>query len=86
MKVTQEHYQTLKQAIANISPEKVNRHREQLKGDHRVHDVEKRLRWDLMYAAGLTQFLCSTLYKYANDDHIDTALKQAMKEIFGVTV
>lgn len=44
-------------------------------------DIEKRLRWDCLYAAGLTPFICDNLYSYLNDDHIDTALKNIIKEL-----
>ena len=37
---------------------------------------DKRYHWDLTYAAGLTPWICSTLYPYLNDDHIDTALRR----------
>lgn len=42
---------------------------------------EKRFRWDIMRAAGLSTLLWNTLYLYANDDHIDTALRRAIKDI-----
>lgn len=35
----------------------------------------KRWRWDLARAAGLIPYMCSDLYPYANDDHIDAALR-----------
>ena len=34
-----------------------------------------RYRWDVARAAGLIPFFCDTLYAYANDSHIDTALR-----------
>lgn len=37
--------------------------------------TDKRYRWDLSYRAGLTPWFCSEVYGYANDDHIDTALR-----------
>lgn len=36
---------------------------------------DKRWRWDLAYRAGLSQWLCDNVCPYANDDHIDTALR-----------
>lgn len=36
---------------------------------------DKRYRWDLCYHAGLTPWICDTIYPYANDTHIDTALR-----------
>lgn len=44
-------------------------------------DPDKRYRWDLMYAAGLSRYVCDNVYPYANDDHIDTALRQIVKEL-----
>jgi hypothetical protein len=41
--------------------------------------TEKRWRWDLMYMAGLSSWVCSNVYSYANDDHIDTALRHILK-------
>jgi hypothetical protein len=35
----------------------------------------KRFRWDALNKAGLTPWLCSDVYSYANDSHIDTALR-----------
>lgn len=40
-----------------------------------------RYRWDLTYAASLTPWICSTLYPYLNDDHIDTALRRIIPAI-----
>ena len=38
----------------------------------------KRWRWDVARIAGLIPWFCSTLYAYANDDHIDTALRHIL--------
>jgi hypothetical protein len=42
---------------------------------------DKRYRWDLTYRAGLTSWICSNLYSYANDDHIDTALRSIVSPL-----
>ena len=39
---------------------------------------DKRYRWDCLWAAGLTRWVCDNIYPYANDDHIDTVLRQAI--------
>ena len=36
---------------------------------------EKAVRWYLLRGCGLTSFVCDTLYKYLNDNHIDSALR-----------
>lgn len=80
MKIKPEHYQHMLEAIRPLAP-RLAEHREKLKGDPRVKDIEKRVRWDAFNAAGLTRWSCDTLYPYLNDDHIDTALRTIMKEI-----
>lgn len=80
MKIKPEHYQHIKVKIATIA-DKLPSHREVLKSDPRVKDIEKRLRWDAAYGAGLTRFLCDEVYPYADDDHIDTALRRVMAEL-----
>lgn len=37
-----------------------------------------RFRWDVARQANLIPFFCDTIYKYANDTHIETALKKIM--------
>lgn len=44
-------------------------------------DVEMRIRWDLCRLAGLIPYLCSTIYDYADDSHIDTALRAIVREL-----
>ena len=61
--------------------ERLEAHRAQLSVDPRVKDLDKRFRWDLCYAAGLSGWLCDEVYKYANDTHVDTALRHAIKTI-----
>lgn len=80
MKITQQHYATMLNAIAPLAPT-IPAQRILLANDSRVKDLEKRLRWDLSYKAGLTSFLCDSVYSYANDTHIDTALKSIVKEL-----
>lgn len=84
MKITPEDYQELKTLLAPFVS-KLAAHREILKQDKRVKDLEMRLRWDLYSAA-----VPSTsegydwqrrVYTYANDEHIDTALRRAMAEL-----
>jgi len=35
----------------------------------------KRWRWDLLYAAGISQWISDNVYTYADDEHIDTVLR-----------
>jgi hypothetical protein len=82
MKVQQEHYDYIKTAIESIGVERLRQHREALKDDPRVRDLEMRLRWDALHAGVGSRWVCDTLYVYGcNDEHIDTALRRAMKEV-----
>jgi len=78
MKIKPEHYNHVKQEMAKIPIETVRQHKENLKLDLRVKDLDMRLRWDWFRAAGLH---CDVLYKYLDDTHIDTALKKIVKEL-----
>lgn len=80
MKMKPEHFAHLKNAIAPFT-ENAKAHREILRNDPRVNDLEKRLRWDLAHAAKLTPWICSDLYPYLNDTHIDTALRAAVVDL-----
>jgi hypothetical protein len=55
--------------------------REAIIAEGKARDVEKRLRWDLSFKAGLTPWVCSTLYSYCDDVHVDTALRAIVREI-----
>lgn len=70
MKIKPEHYEHIKNAVAeNMIKIPFSKYKEQgLSGE--------RYRWDLFWASGLSKFLCGTLYKYLNDDHVDTALRR----------
>lgn len=89
MKIQSEHYQTLKQLLEN----QVKRWPEfELYGQLEGHRPE-RVRWDVLHRTGLkigddagmadpgdgTPYL--PLYAYMNDNHIDTALRNAMHEL-----
>ena len=77
MKMSIEHYNIIKNQINNLDREKVVAHKNLKLGK----DIAKRFRWDLFHAAKLSQFACDHLYSYLNDNHIETALKQVIKDL-----
>ncbi len=87
MKITPEHYEHLRSRCElaaktfDWSAEQVQRQIEIYRAAPEVSDPEKRVRWNLLWAARLSQWLCENVYPYANDDHIDTALKQIMLDL-----
>lgn len=79
MKISAAHYTDLKQAILrNVT--KIAAHREFITKEGKAKDIEKRLRWDLMWA-GTTIDWRTEAYRDLNDSHIDTALRSIMAEI-----
>lgn len=85
MKMTLEHYNTVKAAIdATLArhPDAVERYRA---GDFpradKVKDLQRRFCFDLLYASVPASWVCSELYPYLNDDHIYTALKRACPKL-----
>ena len=80
MKMKPEHYQHIKESMAKIA-DKIPAHRERMKEDPRIKDLDKRVRWDWLWGTGLSSWMSANLYKYLNDSHIDTALKQIAKEL-----
>ena len=87
MKIKPEHYQHMltacKEAVERIPARAKYLARDPsiFNIDNMSRDVEQRYRWDLMVAAGLSEYACYTLYQYADDSHIDTALKQIVKDL-----
>ncbi len=77
MKIRPEHYSKMKSDIMAV----LSTIEQQRIAECRAALSEKRFRWDLMYAAKLTPFICSELYSYMNDEHIDTALRSIVKEL-----
>lgn len=78
MKITQEHYEHMKSAMLPLA-DKIGMHRESIRHDPRIRSLDVRVAWDIARAAGLTQFICDTLYTYCDDSHITTALVRIVK-------
>lgn len=81
MKIRQEHYQHMLDAITTIGVDKLRCHRQFIVNEGKAKDVEKRLRWDASYYAHLTPFIGDQIYSYADDTHVDTALRSIMREL-----
>ena len=82
MKITKEHYNFMKQEIAKIwSKEKHDCHVKFVANEGKAKVTSKRVRWDWSYYANLTAFICDSIYTYANDQHLDTALKSIISEL-----
>ena len=82
MKIKREHYDIMKQQIAKIwCKEKHESHFQFVVNEGKAKDIRKRVRWDWSYYANLTPFICEKIYPYANDTHLDTALRSIISEL-----
>ena len=73
MKIKPEHYEYMKSAILGNA-------KAPTLPDYLAKGLtEKRWRWDLFYMANLSRWVCDNVYSYANDDHIDTALRNILR-------
>jgi hypothetical protein len=90
MKIKTEHFEYIKSEISavllkyNANNRLVDEYRQGLypRAD-KTKDVQRRFCFDVMYGAGLSKYVCETLYPYLNDDHIYTALKAICPTIKG---
>lgn len=78
MKIKPEHYAYMEQALANPKPCEKYAHQPlpELENYLAAGMTARRYRWDLSYWTGLSKWICENVYQYANDDHVDTALRK----------
>ena len=79
MKLTKEH-QELLAGITALDTETLRDYYRKGKyhNTDKVKDLNKRYRWDLLW---LLKLDLTEIYKYANDDHIDTVLRKLVKPL-----
>lgn len=81
MKITPEHYTHMEQAIkGQLALYPANQHMDYLRWEAKAKDYSKRLRWDYLWMSGLSGWLTANVYSYANDDHVDTALRHIFQK------
>jgi len=81
MKINNEDFSSLKTAILGVIG---NRNAVELAAGYKAQGLsDKRFRWDLLWAVPniVRQPIFDRMYKYAHDEHIDTALRRIVKEI-----
>lgn len=76
MKMTDEHYAALKARVQTLVPQ-IPAHRERLKNDPKVKNLDLRVLWDVFHAAKIY-----TVYSYQEFDYLDTHVETAMRAIF----
>ena len=80
MKIRPEHLQHLKSKIDALSPEFVASVKQSILAGGKYKDFGMRLRFDLLYAAVPSKWVCDNLYPYMNDEHLNSALKAIVKD------
>lgn len=82
MKISKEHYEYLKSCIATQA-HKAKAHREMLvNSDRKPKDMDKRVRWDFLWATVPSMWITDNIYPLGCDDtHIDTALRSIQREL-----
>lgn len=83
MKMDKSAYNLMQEYCKEWLPcDKVQAYRTQLQADHRVKDIDRRLRWDIFW----TVFKHSSVLQEAvidlTNNHIDTALRRLMHELY----
>ena len=81
MKIKTEHYNYMFMAVMGLGKPQIISIRDDVEQNPKVKDVEKAFRWALIHVAIPSKWICDNLYSYANDDHIDTALKAVVKNL-----
>jgi len=79
MKITLDHYMHIARSLNNIRPFLL-----QARIAYKKSGLsDKRFHWDMVRHAGLITWLCDNIYPYANDDHINTALRRYFSDLQG---
>lgn len=74
MKIKPEHFAEIKAAILRDAAAPYLR-------DYLARGLtEKRWRWDLLNRSVSAAWICANVYPYANDEHIDTALRAITRD------
>lgn len=88
MRLKREEIEKMKKAFQSVlAKEEVLHHREVLRKDERVKDLEKRLRWDCFWVVKRNSLEITEMLQKLdkdrdfNDTHLDTGLKRVIKEL-----
>ena len=85
LKISQYHFDILQGAISDLlleRPDLVQLYETgQFQNSDRVKDLNMRFRWDMLHCAIGSSWICSNLYSYLDDRHIDSALKKIVPTI-----
>jgi GH24 family phage-related lysozyme (muramidase) len=80
MKITKAHFEHMESEIQKACKKNKTTVKEIVGLYSNMNLSQKRAMWDILRGAGLIPWICSTLYPYLNDDHIDTALRKIARQ------
>ena len=83
MKMKPEHFAHIL-ATFKAHEDDIPRLREFIVREGRTKDIDKRIRWDMLYGWIGIRWIGNEVYSYLDDDHIDTALRAVMKQLYKV--
>lgn len=84
MKIQPQHYDHMKAEIAKVwRKDKHDDHIKFVVNEGKSKDIDKRVRWDWSYYANLSPWISANVYTYADDTHVDTALRKIIQELNG---
>ncbi len=81
LKMKPQHYQEIKDKIGSIAPKDVTYLKNIIWEAQTFKNFERRILWELCYWKIPSAWICSELYPYLDDSHIESALKQIIKEL-----
>lgn len=81
MKIRQEHYEHIKQAIQAIDKEQLEAHKQAVKESGKYKDFATRILNDCLFHTVPASWVCDNLYPYMDDTHIASALRKINKEL-----
>ena len=79
MKMKPEHYFHVRNCFEK-SAHWIPMVRESIANENKAKYHDKRLRWDMLYTAVGSRWICDNLYSYLDDSHIDSALRVIMRQ------
>ena len=80
MKIKAAHLEQIETAFTQLA-DKIPAHREAVHASGKFTDLEKRVRWDVLNASLGCKWVCENIYPYANDEHLDTALRATVRKL-----
>ena len=83
MKISKERADAVRKLFSEIDQERLKNHINAVIATGKSQDLNKRVRWDMLYySCSLANINLNDWYKEGiNDSHIDTMLRQVMKDL-----